>query len=83
MKSIKVLRASSEQTSSIHTNCAKLCLKAKCYQHALKFIDNPITSYMEGTSPVDIMVYNYYRGMIFTGLKRYQDAINCFRAVLT
>ena len=29
------------------------------------------------------MTYNYYRGMLFTGLKRFEDAISCFDKVLT
>jgi len=83
IKAIKVLNSSSEQVSSLHTQAAKLCLKAKCYQHALKFIEHPITSVMKGTNPIEIMTYNYYRGMIYTGLKNYNRAIEVFSKVLT
>lgn len=52
-------------------------------QHALPTIDHPITSVMTGTNPLEIFTYNYYRGMIFMGLERYSDAIECFRKVLS
>jgi hypothetical protein len=54
---------------------AKLCLKAKCYQHSLKIIDHPVVSFKKGTSPMDILSYIYYKGLIYTGLKRYDEAI--------
>ena len=48
-KAIKVLRASNEQVSSLHTQYALLCLKARCLSHALAVIEHPITSVMSGT----------------------------------
>ena len=38
---------------------------------------------MAGTNPIEIATYNYYRGMIYMGLERYTDAIECFRKVLS
>ena len=38
---------------------------------------------MSGTNPLEIMTYNYYRGMLFMGLERYKEAIECFRRVLS
>ena len=36
-----------------------------------------------GTEAIEILTYNYYRGMLFTGLKRFDEAINCFNRVLS
>jgi hypothetical protein len=39
--------------------------------HSLPIIDTPITSFKKNTSPMDIMSYNYYRGILFVGLQKY------------
>lgn len=80
---IQVLRSSNEQVSSLNTQYAMLCLSARCFQHALSVIEHPITSVMSGTNPLEICTYNYYRGMIYMGLERYADAIECYRKVLS
>lgn len=67
---------------SLHREFTKLCLKAKCYQHSLQVIDYPTTSFTKSTSPMDIVSYLYYKGLVMTGLKRYEDAIEQFRLVL-
>ena len=82
-RAIRVLRQSSEQVSSLNTQYALLCLKAKCLQHALPLIDHPITMVLSGTNAIEICAYNYYRGMIYMGLERFTDAIECFRKVLS
>ena len=82
-RAICVLRSSSEQVSSLHTQYAMLCLHARCLQHSLAVIDHPITSVLNGTNPIEICTYNYYRGMIYMGLERYADAIECYRRVLS
>ena len=38
---------------------------------------------MQNTNPLEIMTYNYYRGMIYMGLERYSEAIECYRKVLS
>lgn len=68
---------------SLHREFTKLCIKSKCYQHALQVIEHPTTSFKKNTSPMDIVSYLYYKGMIYTGLKRYQDAIEQFKLVLS
>lgn len=32
---------------------------------------------------MDIIAYNYYRGMLFTGLKRFDDAMECFKLAIS
>ncbi len=68
---------------SLHREFAKLCIKSKCYQHALQVIDHPTTSFKKYTSPMDIVSYLYYKGLIYLGLKRYADAEGQFRLVLS
>lgn len=68
---IEKTRQSKEEISGLHKDFAKLCLKAKCYQHSLSIIDCPVTSFKKSTSTIDILVYNYYKGMLFIGLKKY------------
>ena len=46
-------------------------------------IEHPITSVFAGTNPLEIATYNFYRGMIYMGLERYTDAIECYRKVLS
>ena len=53
---------------SLNKEFAKLCLKAKCYQHSLKVIDYPVISFLKGTQPMDILSYFYYKGLLYTGL---------------
>jgi hypothetical protein len=77
MKAIITIRDNTEQVcGSLHKEFTKLCLKAKCYQQSLAIIEHPVTSFKKNTSPMDILSYLYYKGMIFTGLKRYSEAID-------
>ena len=46
-------------------------------------IEHPITSVYHGTNPLEIATYNFYRGMIYMGLERYTEAIECYRKVLS
>jgi len=32
---------------------------------------------------MDIIAYNYYKGLIYAALKKYQKAIDCFRLVVS
>lgn len=42
-----------------------------------------MTEVQTGTDAIEILTYNYYRGMLFTGLKRFEEAISCFNRVLS
>jgi tetratricopeptide (TPR) repeat protein len=77
------LQSNPEQVTCFHSCFAKLCLKAKCYQHALKLIEQSATEVQTGTEAIEILTYNYYRGMLYTGLKRFDDSIACFNRVLS
>lgn len=77
------LQSNPEQVTCFHNCYAKLCLKSKCYQHSLKLIEQSMTQVQGGTDAIEIITYNYYRGMLYTGLKRFNDAITCFSRVLS
>ena len=77
------LMTSEEQINPIHREYAKLCLKAKCYSHSLDLIKFPVTDFHPRCKAMDIIVYCYYRGMLFTGLQMYEEAIESFTLVLS
>lgn len=84
MNVIVKLRDNEEQVcGSVHKEFAKLCIKAKCYQHAMPIVDHPVTSFKKNTSAMDILNYVYYKGLIFTSQKLYQKAIDCFKIVIS
>lgn len=66
----------------MHREFAKLCIRAKCYMHSLEIIEKPVTLMKKSTNPLDIIAYNYYRGILFIGLERYEDAIQCFKIAI-
>lgn len=43
----------------------------------------PITNFKKQTQPMDILSYVYYRGLIFTALKDYKQAIDSFKIVIS
>ena len=73
---------SNQICGSLHKEFTKLCLKAKCYQHALQVVERPSVSFKKSTQPLDIVSYFYYKALIFMGLKRYVEAMEQFRMVL-
>jgi hypothetical protein len=76
-------RSSEDEFSTLNLEFAKLCIKSKCYPQSLDIIKCPVTTYKEHTKPLTIIVYNYYRGLLFTGLKDYESAINCFKCAIS
>jgi hypothetical protein len=68
---------------SLHKEFARLCIKAKCFQHSLKIIDFPVTSFTKHTQPIDVVCYLYYKGLIYIGLHRNEDALQQFELVLS
>ena len=59
------------------------CIACRNYKVAIPYIDKNILSigWSKETSGVTIenyLLYHYYSGMIYTGLKRYNDASNAF-----
>jgi hypothetical protein len=72
-----------EKVTKLHQCAALLCLKAKCYSHARKLLDAPITGmFKSGMNPIDIVTYNYYRGMLYCGLNDFERAADAFKNVI-
>lgn len=68
---------------SLHRELAKLCLKSKCYAHCITIIEQPVTCFKKSSNPMDIVNYLFYKAMILTGLKRFSEAIECFKSVIS
>jgi COP9 signalosome complex subunit 3 len=69
----------------VHTAFALVCLKAKVYDASLSVIDIPIFEVNpkeNGLTALDYLSYFYYVGMLYTGLKRYQDAVQSLELTL-
>ncbi len=63
---------------SLHREFTKLCIKAKCYQHALKIIEFPVVGFRKHTQAIDVVSYLYYKGLVYIGLKRNEEAFEQF-----
>eukprot|EP00906_Rhabdomonas_costata_P027355 RCo038858 len=69
-----------------HAEFALLCLLAKNYKVARKVLDNTVFEVnpkLTGLTPRSFLLYYYYGGMIWVGLKKWQQAFTFFQSVLT
>jgi tetratricopeptide (TPR) repeat protein len=80
---LKIQDSPEQVCGSLHRELAKLCLKSKCYAHCISIIEQPVTSFKKNSSPMDIVSYLYYKAMILTGLKRYAEAVEAFKSVIS
>ena len=53
MSAINKVQDSPEQYTNVHAHFAKLCINAKCYQHALKVIDHPVIRFKTGLENIN------------------------------
>lgn len=68
----------------MHAFFVELCLRAKMYKSALRIIEQPLI-HLEVRSKIDesdFFNYKYYCGCIYLGLKRYQEAQDCFDLII-
>lgn len=75
------LQPSPSHFTPLHAEFLKVCLLAKCYSAAQPILDQELLHVdREATLvvPRDLLLYHYYAGMVQTGLKRYQSAVNYF-----
>jgi len=80
------LRPTSESLTPVHADLVQVCLIAKNYNAALSILDTEIFDVnQEATSitPKEMLLYYYYGGLVYTGLKEYKKAFNFFKMVVT
>lgn len=79
-------RPSSEFLTPLHADVLCLCLKSKNYKAGYQLIEKKIFDIdptRTGLTPKDMLLYYYYGGMIYIGLKQYQKASSFFETALT
>ncbi|XP_013420972.1 COP9 signalosome complex subunit 3 [Lingula anatina] len=85
-KAVTKIQLHSSQLTSIHADLCQLCLLAKCFKPALQFLDADITEISKEGGQYDarhFLLYYYYGGMIYTGLKNYDRALYFFEIAIT
>lgn len=82
-KAIEKLQTKDTEFTICHSYFALLCVCAKAYRQALPIVTKKILSgFNFSLCAEEAMNYNYYRGLIFTGLEKYDQAKHCFQLVL-
>eukprot|EP00252_Welwitschia_mirabilis_P016920 TRINITY_DN37678_c0_g1_i1.p1 TRINITY_DN37678_c0_g1~~TRINITY_DN37678_c0_g1_i1.p1 ORF type:complete len:424 (-),score=79.39 TRINITY_DN37678_c0_g1_i1:301-1572(-) len=77
---IRKLQLSPEQLAPLHADFLLVCLLAKYYKAALSILEDNI---FEVEQPKDFLLYCYYGGIVFIGLKRFKKALEFFQHVIT
>jgi COP9 signalosome complex subunit 3 len=76
----------SDSLTPVHADFLQVCLLAKNYSAALPVLDSEIYDVNpEATSitPKEMLLYFYYGGLLYTGLKEHKKALGFFRCVVT
>ncbi|KAI9168220.1 hypothetical protein H9P43_007592 [Blastocladiella emersonii ATCC 22665] len=68
--------------TSIHQLVLKACLLANHFKAALPLLTTPMEQVQQPINVRDVLLYQYYGGMVWTGLKEYQRAMEFFRFTL-
>lgn len=86
-KAIERLQTSHSQLTLAHADLCMLCLKAKNFKPALKFLDVDITDIAKEHCPTFdskyFLSYYYYGGMIYAALKNFDRALHFFEVAVT
>eukprot|EP01118_Nematostelium_gracile_P013102 TRINITY_DN48_c0_g1_i2.p1 TRINITY_DN48_c0_g1~~TRINITY_DN48_c0_g1_i2.p1 ORF type:complete len:432 (+),score=110.17 TRINITY_DN48_c0_g1_i2:69-1364(+) len=83
---ITKLRPSSDVLTPLHAEFLQVCLYSKCYSAAREILDTEILEVNPDATTVtskDVLLYYYYGGLIYTGLKQFKKALSFFRLVVT
>jgi COP9 signalosome complex subunit 3 len=78
------LRFNSETLTPVHADYLQVCLVAKFYSAALPVLEEEIFDVnpeVSSSTPKDLLLYSYYGGMVYTGLKEYKKALTYFKTV--
>ncbi|KAK2568751.1 COP9 signalosome complex subunit 3 [Acropora cervicornis] len=76
---IEKAQQSPTQLTSVHADLAQLCLLAKCLKPALPYLDADITDIHKEA----LLGYCYYGGMIYTALKKFENALYFYEVAVT
>jgi len=77
---------SPEHLTPLHADFMQVCLVSKCYHAALPILQQEILEVNPAASalvPRDLLLYFYYAGMVYVGLKKYREAIDSFQLCIT
>lgn len=78
---VQRFRKSSEFLTPVHSQLLCLCLKSKNYKIGYNLIENKIFDIdtdITGLTPRDMLLYYYYGGLIYIGMKEYAKAYNFY-----
>lgn len=78
---VQRFRKSSEYLTPVHSQLLLLCLKTKNYKIGYNLIENKIFDVdtdITGLTPRDMLLYYYYGGMIYIGMKEFSKAYTFF-----
>lgn len=83
---IKKLQPSPQYLTALHAEFFLVCLLAKCYKSALSTLEEQIFEIdpkKTGLTPRDFLLYCYYGGMLYIGLKQFGKALEFFQHAIT
>jgi len=83
---IKKAQQHENQLTSIHSDLLQLCLLAKNFKPALKFLNTDVTDIHKESNRCDaksFLLYYYYGGMIYAAVKDYESALFFFEVAVT
>jgi len=82
-----ILAPTDNTLTPVHADFLKVCLLAKCYSVAARWLDEkPVLEICHkefGLTPVDYLTFFHRAGLVYTGLKRYPEAIENFQLAIT
>lgn len=85
-KAITKIQIHQNQLTFIHADLCQLCILAKCFKPALKFLDVEVNSIAKDMGQAEVkyfLLYYYYGGMIYAALKNWDRSLYFFEVCLT
>ena len=82
---VQSFRKSSEYLTPVHSQLLCLCLKTKNYKVGFNLIENKIFDVdtdITGLTPRDMLLYYYYGGLVYIGVKEFSKAYNFFDSAM-
>ncbi|CAD5116258.1 DgyrCDS5166 [Dimorphilus gyrociliatus] len=86
MRAVEKLQTNENQLTSAHADLCLLCLQAKVFKPVVRYLDCDIDDINTEKKKFDVkhfLLYCYYGGMIYTGLKNYDRALFLFENAIT